>query len=244
MIPASDILPVEEAFRSGTLKMSTHIEEGILQTSVNSPAVVITSVIVAFASLIFLVNLGNFVKLLPKISGALVNKNIGYGIEHNERFSASRNLLALLISLPLSFVFDRLDILRASFLEGMVHQWRSLILVVLFLVYYLLRLLLSTYPRPRRCTLDAWSSVNKGWLNGFILAAITGLTFTLLLNLFGVPDTVIRVVFIVIFSIFIALGIFKDYQIMREYCSVFGSILYLCGLEILPTAALVAFGLI
>lgn len=244
MIFAANILPVEEAFRTGALEMSTKIEEGILQASVNSPAEVITSVVIAFTGLIFLFNLGSFVRLLPKISGALVNKNIGYGIEHNERSSASRNLFALLISVPLCFVFDTLDLLRNSFLEGMDHHWRSMILIAVLVVYYLLRLLLSKYPRPRRCSLDAWSSVNKGWLNGYILAALAGLTLTLLFHIIGIPIAGMRVIFIVIFSIFIALGLFKDYQIMREYCSVLGSILYLCGLEILPTAALVAYGLI
>lgn len=244
MILPIGIQPVEDAFLSGTLEMSNSVDQFAKEIESSDPASVIISVALMMVTVGFLTNVGNFAKLMPKLSGSLINKNIGFNLEHNDRSVKSRSLLALLLAFPLSLEADKFGLTRLSFLGEIGHVWRSLLLFAALIVFFLLRKLIATMPRPRRCSLDVWKSVSDGWLSNFVMFAILAVTFGLLVYICNWPPKLYCTVSALIFAFFLALSLLKNYQILREYCSVLGSILYLCALEFLPTGALVALCLI
>lgn len=244
MMPLLKIRPVEEAFRSGKLEMSTVVEDNAQNIAASDPENVVISILMVFIGILFLVNLGKFIRLFPSLSGSLVNRHIGFNLEHDERNVRSRTLLALLVMLPLSLTADKTGLISPGFLSGLGHIWRSILLAVALIIYYFSRNLLFYLPRPRRCSLDVWKSVTKDWINVFLLFSITGLVSSLVLELCGASAGLVKVILIVLFALFFFIHFLKNQQILREYCSALGSILYLCGLEIIPTGILVLLGLI
>lgn len=238
------IQPVEDAFLSGTLEMSNSVDQFTKEIESGDPASVIISLALTMVIIGFLTNIGTFAKLLPKLSRSLINKNISFNLEHNERNVKSRMLLALLLAFPLSLEADNFGLTRLSFLGETGHVWRTLILFAFLVAFFLLRKLISTMPRPRRCSPDIWKSVSDGWLSNFVIFAILAVTFGLLVYICHWPPRLYCTATALVFAFFLALSLLKNYQILREYCSVLGSILYLCALEFLPTGALVALCLI
>ncbi|MCQ2174454.1 MAG: hypothetical protein MJY61_04900 [Bacteroidales bacterium] len=244
MILSIKIRPIEEAFRSGRLEMSSVVDDSVQPVAGNNPETVIISILLVFTGILLLVNLGRFLKLLPAMGRSLVNRNAGFNLEHDERSVRSRKLLALLIMLPLSLNADKTGLVCPEFLAGMSHIWRAILLALTLVFYFYVRNLLVRFPRPRRCGLDVWKSVTKGWVNVFLIFSIFGLAVSFLMGICGASDGSIRTMFTVLFALLFLLHMVKSQQILREYCSLLGSILYLCGLEIIPTGALVSLALL
>ena len=112
--------------------------------------------------------------------------------------------------------------------------------VGVFLAYLLLRTVCSALIRPPRLSGTAADAVRRSPWNYFILLTLLMLLTVGLLYIFRPSDTVVRITLYAETALFFLLSLLRSGQILASGFSGLTTILYLCGLELLPAAALAA----
>lgn len=241
MILSADILPAGRAFESGKLEMSDSLNFDALAAASPQTESIITSVFMVVFVAIVIFSLRNLIKLLPDLISCYTRKSSCLALEHNVQTSSDRNLAAFALLLPFCLIADRLDLYRPQWLLSVPHGWMSLIALGVGMLYVLLRILAtSIVRRPYHIQFDAWMAVKRCYLSYFILAAVLVAATAGLLSLFGVAQADIRRTAYWEMAVIYFLSFVRNGQILGEYCGGFGTILYLCALEIIPTGALIA----
>lgn len=237
----ADILPAEQAFSSGKLEMSDSLNfDALASGGAQVESIVKSAFMVVFVAIVIF-SLKNLIKLLPDLISCYTRKSSCLALEHNVQTSSDRNLAAFALLLPFCLIADNFDFYRPKWLLGVPHGWMSLIILAALMLYVLLRHLgTKIVRRPYHIQFDAWMAVRRCYLSYFILmAAIVSATVGIL-SLSGVSAADIRKTAYWEMAVIYFFSFIRNGQILGEYCGGFGTFLYLCALEIIPTGALVA----
>lgn len=195
-----------------------------------------TILIAAFVLLGLLV-IRNFLSVLPFLSDSVFRARGSAALENSVRVSRDRNLVAAVFVLPVILLMYRYRLYDPSFIHALAPDPRLLAVAGAFLGYLLLRYLMYLLCRPRRG--DFFGIARRSGFTFFIILGLVVFPTVGVLALFGVKSLTIRWVILaesafVYFVFFIRKG-----QFLSGFCSLLQVFLYLCALEILPTAALV-----
>ena len=198
-------------------------------------------VLVVAAVLIGIAGLRDLLRLLPELLYCFSRPRASVSLEYNTSVVRMRNTAALISILPFCLLADRFGLFRPELWSAVPEEWSAPATVGVFLAYLLLRTVCSALIRPPRLSGTAADAVRRSPWNYFILLTLLMLLTVGLLYIFRPSDTVVRITLYAETALFFLLSLLRSGQILASGFSGLTTILYLCGLELLPAAALAAY---
>ena len=228
-----------ELFRQGRLEMSSApLPE--FQTSAEWNELLPNKIAIVLSVVLVLVYLKDIIRLIPPLLYALDRKRGGESLEYNVSAARMRNTVALIYTLPFCLIADYCGAYRPGFWSMVPPEWSSAATLGVMLAYFLLRRLCYAAIRPGKMSAESLATLKHSLYNYFIALVSVAVPTIGILPLFSVREDIIRTVFLALTGLAFAFATVRAWQILKSRRSPLPTILYLCGLEILPAAAVVA----
>lgn len=227
---------LDEPFQSGQLLLPDTPPEAVETVAEGIPYLATIGIVVSV--LLFLLVLRSFLNVLPYLSDSILRARGSAALENSVRVSRDRNLVALVFVIPAILLIFRYRLYDPAFLQGFSPDIRLLVIAGVFVGYLLLRYLLFLWMRPRR-RYDDYVMAHRVGYTFFILLMLLALVTVGILYLLQVPDLIVKTFLLAEAGVVYLLYLFRRGQILSLSCNSLTTFLYLCGLELLPTAALV-----
>lgn len=232
-------MPPSDIFIQGKLEMSAVPVQEAAQTMLWDDFL-LNRVLVVAAVLIGIAGLRDLLRLLPELLYCFSRPRASVSLEYNTSVVRMRNTAALISILPFCLLADRFGLFRPELWSAVPEEWSAPATVGVFLAYLLLRTVCSALIRPPRLSGTAADAVRRSPWNYFILLTLLMLLTVGLLYIFRPSDTVVRITLYAETALFFLLSLLRSGQILASGFSGLTTILYLCGLELLPAAVLAA----
>lgn len=232
-------MPPSDIFIQGKLEMSAVPVQEAAQAMLWDDFL-LNRVLVIAAVLIGIAGLRDLLRLLPELLYCFSRPRASVSLEYNTSVVRMRNTAALISILPFCLLADRFGLFRPELWSAVPEEWSAPATVGVFLAYLLLRTVCSALIRPPRLSGTAADAVRRSPWNYFILLTLLMLLTVGLLYIFRPSDTVVRITLYAETALFFLLSLLRSGQILASGFSGLTTILYLCGLELLPAAALAA----
>ena len=230
---------MEEVFKSGTLEMSTSPIEG-LAADPRWSDVLTNRILAVVAVCLLILCLRNVFRLIPHLLYCYDRSRGAEALEHSLGTARMRNLLALANLLPFCLILDRFEVLRPAFWDSIPPVWSAPATVGLLSGFVLVRALCHLVLRPRRANREVAATLQHNLYN-YLPAVLPLMLLTTAVVLFaGVDEEVARTLFRGEIAVAWGFSTLRSGQILGAHCAGFSTFLYLCALEILPAALLVA----
>lgn len=200
----------------------------------------VNRLLVVMALLIGIAGIRELFRLLPSLFFAFSRTRASVSLEYNTSLARARNIAALASILPFSLVADRFGLFRPAFWSAIPPQWSAAATIGVMVAYLLLRTICSAAIRPPRMDSLSEAAVHKGPWSWFLLLTLTMLASVGILSVAGAGDHAVKMVLYAEMALFYLMSLIRSGQIFAGSFSGLPTILYLCGLELLPTAALAA----
>ncbi len=233
-------MPPSDIFIQGKLEMSAVPVQEAAQAMLWDDFL-LNRVLVVAAVLIGIAGLRDLLRLLPELLYCFSRPRASVSLEYNTSVVRMRNTAALISILPFCLLADRFGLFRPELWSAVPEEWSAPATVGVFLAYLLLRTVCSALIRPPRLSGTAADAVRRSPWNYFILLTLLMLLTVGLLYIFRPSDTVVRITLYAETALFFLLSLLRSGQILASGFSGLTTILYLCGLELLPAAALAAY---
>lgn len=233
-------MPPSDIFIQGKLEMSAVPVQEAAQAMLWNDFL-LNRVLVVAAVLIGIAGLRDLLRLLPELLYCFSRPRASVSLEYNTSVVRMRNTAALISILPFCLLADRFGLFRPELWSAVPEEWSAPATVGVFLAYLLLRTVCSALIRPPRLSGTAADAVRRSPWNYFILLTLLMLLTVGLLYIFRPSDTVVRITLYAETALFFLLSLLRSGQILASGFSGLTTILYLCGLELLPAAALAAY---
>ena len=232
-------MPPSDIFIQGKLEMSAVPVQEAAQAMLWDDFL-LNRVLVVAAVLIGIAGLRDLLRLLPELLYCFSRPRASVSLEYNTSVVRMRNTAALISILPFCLLADRFGLFGPELWSAVPEEWSAPATVGVFLAYLLLRTVCSALIRPPRLSGTAADAVRRSPWNYFILLTLLMLLTVGLLYIFRPSDTVVRITLYAETALFFLLSLLRSGQILASGFSGLTTILYLCGLELLPAAALAA----
>lgn len=232
-------MPPSDIFIQGKLEMSAVPVQEAAQTMLWNDFL-LNRVLVVAAVMIGIAGLRDLLRLLPELLYCFSRPRACVSLEYNTSVVRMRNTAALISILPFCLLADRFGLFRPELWSAVPEEWSAPATVGVFLAYLLLRTVCSALIRPPRLSGTAADAVRRSPWNYFILLTLLMLLTVGLLYIFRPSDTVVRITLYAETALFFLLSLLRSGQILASGFSGLTTILYLCGLELLPAAVLAA----
>lgn len=232
-------MPPSDIFIQGKLEMSAVPVQEATQAMLWDDFL-LNRVLVVAAVLIGIAGLRDLLRLLPELLYCFSRPRASVSLEYNTSVVRVRNTAALISILPFCLLADRFGLFRPELWSAVPEEWSAPATVGVFLAYLLLRTVCSALIRPPRLSGTAADAVRRSPWNYFILLTLLMLLTVGLLYIFRPSDTVVRITLYAETALFFLLSLLRSGQILASGFSGLTTILYLCGLELLPAAVLAA----
>lgn len=233
-------MPPSDIFIQGKLEMSAVPVQEAAQAMLWDDFL-LNRVLVVAAVLIGIAGLRDLLRLLPELLYCFSRPRASVSLEYNTSVVRMRNTAALISILPFCLLADRFGLFRPELWSAVPEEWSAPATVGVFLAYLLLRTVCSALIRLPRLSGTAADAVRRSPWNYFILLTLLMLLTVGLLYIFRPSDTVVRISLYAETALFFLLSLLRSGQILASGFSGLTTILYLCGLELLPAAALAAY---
>ncbi len=229
----------EELFRQGRLEMSSApLPE--FQTPAEWNDLLPNKIAIVLSVVLVLIYLKDIIRLIPPLLYALDRKRGGESLEYNVSAARMRNTVALIYTLPFCLIADYCGAYRPGFWSMVPPEWSSAATLGVMLAYFLLRRLCYAAIRPGKMSAESLATLKHSLYNYFIVLVSVAVPTIGILPLFSVREDIISTVFLALTGLAFAFATVRAWQILKSRRSPLPTILYLCGLEILPAAAVVA----
>lgn len=228
---------IDEAFRQGVLHLATEPAPPV-ETGGGIPFLA-TAMVVVFTLLSILL-LDNILNVLPYLLNNLRRSKAAAELEGNVRRSRDRNIIAMMLVIPFTYVLDRFGLYNPPFLREIGGDIHFLLVFAAFLAYIFLRMVLYFMLFPGRRRPDSYQMARKISFTFFILMNLLVLPTAWILSLFHTDPSVRVWVLGAEIAVVYTVHLFRKAQILAQSCSALTVFLYLCGLELLPTGLYVA----
>lgn len=225
-----------ELFRSGRLLLPDVPPEAA--QAVTDSTVVFAPILTILFTVMAIFLLPRFLHLLPFLSDSVFRARGSTALENSVRVSRDRNVVALLFIIPELLLVYRYRLYNPAFLSDLPEGWRLLALACVLLAFLLVRLSIYLWLKPRRRD-DNFQTAHRAGYTLFILLMLLVLPTVGILMIIGCNDLIIRHFIYAETGAVYLLFLFKRAQILSLSCNLLTTFLYLCALEILPTALLV-----
>lgn len=228
-----------ELFRQGRLEMSS-VPLPEFQTPAEWNDLLPNKIAIVLSVVLVLVYLKDIIRLIPPLLYALDRKRGGESLEYNVSAARMRNTVALIYTLPFCLIADYCGAYRPGFWSMVPPEWSSAATLGVMLAYFLLRRLCYAAIRPGKMSAESLATLKHSLYNYFIALVSVAVPTIGILPLFSVREDIISTVFLALTGLAFAFATVRAWQILKSRRSPLPTILYLCGLEILPAAAVVA----
>ena len=196
------------------------------------------SILVLVFVVLMILLLPTFMQLAPYIGDSFLRARGSSALENSVKVSRDRNTVALVMLLPALLLTFRYRLYNPDFLAQDAGDRRLWLIAASFGVYFILRLVIYLVLKPRR-RYENFQVAHHASYTFFILMVLLMLATAGILFLFKLPDQPIRtVLYLEIAGIYLVFLIRRT-QILSLSCNHFRTFLYLCALELIPTAALI-----
>ena len=247
MSPAAFILPlqtgippVSDALTRGVLELAT--EPAALPPAIepawNSNPLNIAAVLIF--TFWMMLNIRAIIHITPALADCLVRWKGSVNLDKSIQLSRERNTAARILFLCGGLLVSRYGLLRSGVIDGLPAIWQTPAIFGVLTAYALLRriiyLFMSRHVRKREIFMAGHTaSYNFGiWIAiAMLLAAGAG-------SALSIPEADMKNILTGICVFFYIFYLIRKMQIFNSCYHKFMSFLYLCGLELLPTAALTA----
>lgn len=192
-----------------------------------------------FFTLLFLLNLKSLLKIFPSLWDCVVRWKGNLDLENSIQLSRSRNWIAAILFVPFCMLVYFYGMYTPDFIGDLPPYFRLAAVTGVMLVYLLLRTFLNWQLEMHNYGTSVFTAANRSFYNYciilFFLLFITGG----ILTAFSRSEDTIKTVLLCETGLTYLIYIYRRGQIFSSYCNPFSTFLYLCSLELLPTAALV-----
>ena len=233
----SVIRPALEAFKAGTLQMATGPVHGSA-VSYNWGEYPLNAALVIACVFGFLFCLDSFLHCNPSLLGCLTRWRNNFRLENSVPLIRSRNWTFVACVLPFCLIAARFNFFDLDFIKDWDPEIRTLPVIGVFLAFLLLRFIIYKVIRPMHGSMETYRTAHRSAMNFFIPYIIVLLLTIGLLRVFGVDPDAVRTVLLWETAIVYIVYLFTKMQILASSYGVLTTFLYLCGLELLPAAAL------
>lgn len=227
---------LEEPFRSGRLLLPDTPPQAV--EAAGEGLSLVASVLVAVSVLLFLLALRSFLNVLPYLADNIFRARGSAALENSVRVSRDRNLVATVFLVPAILLIFRYRLFDIALFDALSPDMRLLAVAGVFLAYLLVRFLLYRWLRPRR-RYDNYQMAYRAGYTFFILLMMLALVTVGVCYVMRLPDLTVKTLLLVETGVMYLLYLFRRGQILSTSCNTLTTFLYLCGLELLPTALLV-----
>ncbi|MBR6183574.1 MAG: DUF4271 domain-containing protein [Bacteroidales bacterium] len=229
----------EEIFRSGTLEMSTQPWDGLAQAPLWTDLTV-NRVLCLVAIVLMVANLLDYFRLVPSLLFCFNRSRGAEALEHSLGLARVRNLSGIVYGLPFCLILDRFGVVRPEFWDRIPPTWQAPAMIGLMAAFMFVRDLCYLLFRPRRVYGEPYATLRHNVFNYLLLLVPLLLVTVAVITAFRLSPEL--AVYILAGEIALAwlFGLTRSAQILHNRCSGLSTFLYLCALELLPAAILVA----
>ena len=230
---------MEEVFKSGTLNMSASPLEALGTTPLWAD--VLTNRILAVVAVFLLVLLlPELFRLIPHLLYCYGRARGAEALEHSLSTAHPRNLLAVSFLLPFSLILDRFAVLRPAFWSVIPPTWSAPATLSLAVAFVLVRAIFHGFFHPRRMNGEVVATLRHNLYNYLPLLLPLMLLVAAVLMIPSLDESVGRTVFRGLIAAVWGFATLRSGQILAAHGAGFSTFLYLCALELIPAALLVA----
>ena len=180
----------------------------------------------------------SFLNVLPYLSDSILRARGSAALENSVRVSRDRNLVAAVFLVPAILLIYRYRLFDIAWFDTLTPDMRIAAVAGVFLVFLFVRFLLYRWFRPRR-RYDDYQMAYRAGYTFFILLMILALLTVGVCYVLHLSDLTVKTILLVETGVMYLLYLFRRGQILSMSCNSLTTFLYLCALELLPTALLV-----
>lgn len=196
-------------------------------------------ILIVIATVLMLINLLDTMRIFPHLLFCLRRPYGSETLEHSVSRSRMRTNTALVCVIPFCLMADQAALFRPQSWALIPDMWSALATIVLLFVYLLLKTIMFSLFRMRRIGAETSRAARHCSWNFFILLCVLMLISCGVFACVNIPDETVRIVYLAEIALFFLITLVRTGQIFGGHCSGLQTILYLCGLEILPAAVIV-----
>lgn len=234
------ILPAAEAFSEGSLEMPVSAPVIDASPTLAWSDLTVNSTLVIAAVVLFLLNIKNFLHILPSLLDCLSRWKGCVKIDASIKLSHERDISTLVFLLPFCLVLDRYDIAKPSFIGGWPDVWQAPAMIGFIIAWIIVRGLCYGLCSLRAQRLETFRTARNCAMDFFIPTTILMLICVGICGLIGCNDGTIRHILDYLCAFLYLVMLVRKSQILRSYCNPFKTFLYLCALEFVPTGILIS----
>lgn len=196
------------------------------------------SILVLVFVVLMILLIPTFLQLVPYIADSFFRARGSSALENSVRVSRDRNMVALVMLLPAFLLTFRYRLYNPDFLAWKDGDARLWLVAAAFGAFFVLRLVIYVLLKPRR-RYEAYQTAHHASYTFFILMVLLMLVTAGVMYIFKAQDAVIRLVLYIEIATVYFIFLVRRSQILSLSCNHFRTFLYLCALELFPTAALI-----
>ena len=192
-----------------------------------------------FFTLLFLLNLRSLLKVAPSLADCVTRWKGNVDLEDSIQLSRSRNWVFAILFIPICMVVYAYDLFNPDIIKNYPPLLRLAVVTGVMVAYLLLRAFLNWQLEMHNYRSKTFTAANHSFYNyAIILFFLLFFTGAISHALSGDPELT-RKLLTWVSGISYLFYIIRRGQIFASACNPFSTFLYLCSLELLPTAALV-----
>lgn len=227
----------EELFLQGRLEMSSS-PIAVEELAPLWGDILVNKILIVVSVLLFILMLKDIIKLTPALAYTLQQKHGSLSLEYNISISRIRNWTALVCIIPFCLIADRYGLYTPDFWEEIPQKWSSVAHLAVFCAFYMVRAFLHSAIRPPKMHSEDLATFRHSPRNYFIILVFIEILSCLLMSIAGLPEGTCRLVILIESALIYLLCLIRSGQILRPHCGGLATILYLCGLEMIPVVIL------
>ena len=198
---------------------------------------IVNIIMVVFVA-VALALLPTFFHFAPYLADAVFRARGSEALEFSVKVTRERNMFAYILLIPAVLIMSRYRLYDPSFMAQFEGAWHLLACAVVLGIYLLIRLIIYLILKPRR-RFEYFRLAHRAIFTFFIILMLIALPTIGLLTIVDANDVIIRSVLYGLLVVVYFVFLIRRAQILSLSCGGFTVFLYLCALEIIPTAALV-----
>jgi len=234
--------PADSAFFKSTLQLETASEGFMAQSGQNAlwTDSWIMMATVAICLLSAVLALRKTVNITPSVIACIFRWKENVNLEYSLKLRRDRDLISILCFLPFCFTLSVNGVINPSYVPEDAHAFRLLVTICSIALYFFLLNLLSELFKEKSFPKDMFNTARHCIFTYYILVTGIIILSSGILSLFGAGQSLSRGVIIWEMSLIFIVFLYAKLQIFASFCKVFPTFLYLCALDLIPTALLVA----
>ncbi|MCD8313029.1 MAG: hypothetical protein LUC24_02610 [Bacteroidales bacterium] len=180
-----------------------------------------------------------FINVIPSALRAIFKWKESVSIEYNVKLCRDRNIVYASLLIPACLMLDRYLPSFPRFMTSLHPALHLLVTFAILLVYTRLRAIMARLCKKPKTDSLGYTAAIRLWRSVICIAVPICLATAAVMGFAHSSAEIVKtVVFYEIILFYILLTV-REWEILKHYCSVLTTFLYLCALEILPAAFIV-----